>query len=84
MIQYLLTLFGSGSIHKTSFVLKMASEIISALDNQLGADANAKDTAIDLLNGLLSGHKQVNAPAKPIVVPVVSQTGAVVDSTPKV
>lgn len=61
MLEKLFSIFNSSSIHRISFVVSLASNIIKAIDQECATDTNAKDTIIDVLIALLQKSKSATS-----------------------
>lgn len=66
-------LSGDRAMHRTAMVANVASNVVTAFEQEFQQDGNAKDAAIDTLIGLLQQHKTFTSPAqgKTVALPSV-------------
>lgn len=58
MFDSLLTVFGTGAIHRIGMVVTVASQVLKTFEQEFAQDKDAKNAAIDTIIELLQKNKQ--------------------------
>lgn len=66
MLEKVLSIFKSNSVHRLALASSIASNIIKTFETEFQADHDSKNAAIDMLINLLSAYKDQPAPAAPV------------------